>query len=195
MGTDSVTVSGLTATNYVLSYIAGKLTITRAPLAVTPNSPSRPYGAANPAFTGTITGLQNNDPITATYTTPAGPTTEIGSYSINAALNDLAGRLGNYTVTTNVGVLTIVPAPLSVTPDDLTRPYGAANPTLTGKLSGVANGDAITASYSTTAVAASPVGPLEISASSHRREAPRLRPHHQHRDADSRPGSAGGHRR
>ena len=177
-GTDAVAASGLTAANYAISYVAGTLTIAKAPLTVTPDSLSRLYGAANPVLTGTIVGLQNSDPITATYTTPAVPTSDVGAYAINTALDDPAGRLSNYSVTTGTATLTISPAPLSVTPDDLSRAYGAANPTLTGVVSGVQNGDAILATYSTPAVASSPAGPVAITAAALRREAARL---HHHR--------------
>ena len=115
-------------------------------------------------LTGTITGVQNDDPITATYATSVDTAGDVGVYPINAVLNDPMGLLANYTVTSNVGTLTVTPAPLSVTPDSLVKTYGAANPPLTGTVSGVQNGDVITASYSTPAVAASAVGAYDITA-------------------------------
>ena len=93
---------------------AGNLTITPAPLVVTPDSFTRVYGAANPALTGTITGLENNDPISATYTTSADAASDAGTDPITATLNDPTDRLGNYTVTTNAGTLTITLLPLVV---------------------------------------------------------------------------------
>ena len=119
--------------------------MTPAPLVVTPDNLIRLYGAANPALTGTITGVQNNDPITATYATSAAATSGVGEYPITSTLNDPMNLLGNYAVTTSAGTLTVTPAPLLVTPDSLVKTYGAANPTLTGTLSGVQNGDALTA--------------------------------------------------
>src|SRR5205823_9198375 len=73
-------------------------------------------------------------------------------------------KLGNYVVTSNNGKLTVNPAPLSVVVDAKTKIYGDSNPTLTGTLTGVKNGDNITASYSTTATAASVIGPYDITA-------------------------------
>ena len=166
VGTYPVTVSGLTAANYTISFVTGHLTIAAAPLTLTPNSVSRSYGAANPVLTGVITGLENNDPITASYASLASSTTEVGTSSINGVLNDPSGRLSNYTVTKNTGTLTIAPAPLLVTPDNLARLYAGANPTLTGKLTGVVNGDLFAASYSTTALADSPDGAYPSPASS-----------------------------
>ena len=88
------------------------LTVNPAPLTVTVNNASRSYGAVNPAFTGTITGLKNSDPITATYTTTATPASPVGTYPITAVLADPNNLLGNYTVTNNPGTLTVTPAAL-----------------------------------------------------------------------------------
>ena len=55
-----------------------------------------------------------------------------------------------------------VPGNLVVTASNQSRTYGASNPTLTGTLSGLLNGDNITATYSTTATPASPVGTYTI---------------------------------
>src|SRR5262249_1212000 len=133
-------------------------------LVVTPDNQSRSYGAANPALTGTITGLENNDAITAAYSTPATAASDAGSYSIAATLIDPAGKLSNYTVAIGTGTLTINQAPLVVTPASFTRPYGAPNPNLTGTVSGAVNGDVIIASFSTPASASSSPGPYSITA-------------------------------
>ncbi len=154
----------LAATNYVFSFVAGTLTVNPAPLTVTVNSASRSYGAVNPAFTGTITGLKNSDPITATYTTTATPVSPVGTYPITAVFADPNNVLGNYTVTNNPGTLTVTPAALTVIPNNLSRLYGDPNPTLTGVIVGIQNGDNITATYSTTAVLTSPVGNYPITA-------------------------------
>src|SRR5207248_1283145 len=72
--------------------------------------------------------------------------------------------LGNYDVTSTNGTLSVTPAPLSVSTDDKARLYGDANPPLTGSISGIKNSDNITASYATTATAASAVGGYPITA-------------------------------
>jgi Ca2+-binding RTX toxin-like protein len=53
--------------------------------------------------------------------------------------------------------LMVARAPLTVTMDSKTKVYGAALPTFTGTLTGVVNGDAIAASYNTSATATSDV--------------------------------------
>ncbi|TMC51834.1 MAG: hypothetical protein E6J19_15965, partial [Chloroflexi bacterium] len=85
-------------------------TIGRAPLTIRANDASRPFGAANPTFTGTITGLVFGDNITATYATTATPTSPLGTYDITPTPIDPDGKLGNYTLTIVKGKLTVTPA-------------------------------------------------------------------------------------
>jgi hypothetical protein len=103
------------------------LTISKAPLTITPNAASRAYGAANPVFTGSITGMLAGDGITATYASAATATTVAGVYSsganaISSTLSDPNGKLGNYTVTQNVGTLTITQVMPAVTLTSPTNP-------------------------------------------------------------------------
>ncbi|MCX6928259.1 MAG: MBG domain-containing protein, partial [Verrucomicrobia bacterium] len=148
--------------NYATSFTANALTITPASLVVTANNSSRLYGAANPALTGTVTGLQNGDSITASFATVATVTSPVGAYSITATLSDPGSRLGNYNLTTNNGTLTVTAAALTVQADDKTRSFGTANPVFTGLLSGLKNADNITATFSSVATPASPVGTYPI---------------------------------
>ncbi len=152
----------LALTNYIVTQTNGVLSITPAAMVVTADSAARPYGAANPAFTGSLNGLENGDAITASYSTLATLASGVGPYAITPGLNDPNLALSNYTVTLTPGTLTVTPAALSVAADSLTSVYGGAIPTLTGKLTGVLNGDAITATYSTLATPASAVGPYAI---------------------------------
>ena len=85
----------------------GTLTVAAAPLTVTANNVARAFGVANPVFTGSIVGLQNNDNITATYSCSATTSSPDGIYQIVPNLVDPQGALSNYTVTTNIGALTI----------------------------------------------------------------------------------------
>ena len=117
---------------------------------------------ANPALSVTIVGIKNGDPITASVSTTADPTSPIGTYPIVATLIDPTNKLGNYAVTINNGTLTINPAPLSVTAANASRLFGTPNPPLSGIITGIKNSDPITATYSTTAIATSPVGTYPI---------------------------------
>jgi hypothetical protein len=103
--TDSTDYAGATA-SVLIDVIQAGLTVTAA-------SVSRVYGASNPAFSGSITGLVNNDNISATYASTANNFTAPGVYgpaSANAivpTLVDPSGRLANYFVTIVNGSLTI----------------------------------------------------------------------------------------
>ena len=143
--------------NYTVVVNNGVLTVNKAPLTVSVANASRLYGAANPAFTGAITGLKNGDVITASYSTTATAASNVGTYPITPTLSDPAGVLPNYAVTTTNGTLTITPAPLTVTAANASRVYGDPNPVFTGAITGLLNGDNITATYSTTATPASAV--------------------------------------
>ena len=148
--------------NYSVTLNDGTLTVTTAPLSVTANNVTRKYGQSNPALTGSITGLQNGDNITATYSCTATASSTVGTYSIVPTLVDPNNRLGNYSVTLNDGTLTVTTAPLAVTANNVSRQYGQSNPALTGSITGLQNGDNITATYSCTATASSTVGAYSI---------------------------------
>jgi 6-phosphogluconolactonase (cycloisomerase 2 family) len=152
----------LAATNYTFAFVDGTLTVTPAALTVTAANASRLYGDPNPAFTGTVTGLKNGDNITATYASTATPASPVGNYPIVPTLVDPTAKLGNYTVTSNNGTLTVNRAPLSVTAANATRVYGDPNPVFTGTITGIKNGDNITATYASAATAASPTGTYPI---------------------------------
>ena len=148
--------------NYTVTSNNGTLTINPAPLTVTAANASMIYGDPVPALTGTITGLKNGDVIGATFSTPATPASPVGNYAIVPTLSDPNNKLGNYTVTTNNGVLTITPAQLSVTAADASRVFGDPNPVFTGTVVGIRNNDNITATYSSATDATTPVGNYPI---------------------------------
>ena len=161
----TATVSGAAAANYNITVIPGTLTITpTAPLVITVNNATRPYGAPNPTFTSTITGALNGDTFTVTYFTVATQFSPVGNYAINATVS--GANIANYNVTVVPGTLAITPAgtPLVVTVNSFSRPYGTPNPTFTGTVTGLVNGDTVTVTYSTVATIASPVGTYPITA-------------------------------
>jgi hypothetical protein len=131
-------------------------------LVVTAIDAGRFYGDANPEFAGTISGLRNGDTITVTYATVANPGSAAGDYTIVPTLVDPDNQLGNYVVIINNGTLTVSPAPLSIVADDLSRAAGQPNPAFTGTVSGVKNGEDITATYDSPATAGSEAGAYPI---------------------------------
>ena len=191
----AITCSGATSTNYAISYVAGTLTVTTATLTVTANDKTKTYGAANPTLTHTTTGFVNGDNAgdltgSITCSTPADGTSPVGAYPITCA----GATSTNYAISYVDGTLTITTATLTVTADNQTKTYGAANPTLTHTTTGFVNGDdetdltdAITCS--TAADETSPVGAYPITCAGAtsdelRDHLRRRHPHGDHRDPD-----------
>ena len=169
-GAGTVVVAAFQAGNVLYNpapSVTNSCVVAKAPLtASAQTNASRPYGAANPAFTGTVTGQVNGDVFTAisvsvaSATTPAGTYAPPSVYALTPVLSDPGYRLTNYTVFTNLGTLTIskTTTPLIVSANSASRPYGQANPTFSGTISNLLNGDAITASFISTAVTNTPAG-------------------------------------
>jgi hypothetical protein len=100
------------------------LTVTPFALTVSADSVSRPYGATNPPLTGTLTGVQNGDHLTTTFHTAADTNSPVGAYPITPIFDDPDSKLGNYSVLTNLGTLTVEPAVLTVTASAQSKTYG-----------------------------------------------------------------------
>jgi filamentous hemagglutinin family protein len=143
--------TGATVYGYQLSSTsaAGNIGIINpATLTYTANTASRTYGAANPAFSGTVTGFVGGDTQasattgTLSFGTPATTTSNAGSYAINGT--GLTANNGNYSFQqagANATALTINPAVLSYTANSASRTYGGANPAFSGTVTGFVNGD------------------------------------------------------
>jgi hypothetical protein len=170
VGTYPITCSGQTSTKYAITYKPGTLTVSRASLTVTASDASRSYGAANPDFSSSASGLVNGDSLASiglngvTCSTTATPSSPVGTYPI-----DCSGPSSttNYDITYSAGTLTVTPASLTITANDATKVLHAPNPTFTATYSGLANADTAsslsgTLTCSTTAVTGSPIGSYPI---------------------------------
>ena len=143
--------------NYAVTINPGTLTVTTAQLTVTVANATRVYGDPNPAFTVSFSGFINGDTAAVVSGSPnctsADPTAAVGTYPIVCTQGTLAAT--NYVFVFVNGTLTVTPAPLTVTAANATRLYGDANPAFTGTITGIKNGDNITATYTATAVTSS----------------------------------------
>jgi hypothetical protein len=148
----------LANSNYTISYTAANLTVTAAPLTVTADAQSRLYGAAKPALSYVSSGLVNGDTLSGGLTTTATTTSNVGAYGI--AQGTLANS--NYTISYAAANLTVTAAPLTVTANAQSRPYGAVNPTLSYTSSGLLNGDTLSGLLATSATVSSNVGAYAI---------------------------------
>ena len=102
------------------------LVVSPAPLTVTASNASRVFGASDPVFGGTISGLQNGDMITATYSPTSSPFAQPGTYLIVPELVDPNNLQSNYSVTLVNGTLTVLQAtPIITWPNPAPTLYGA----------------------------------------------------------------------
>jgi hypothetical protein len=158
--------TGSAAGNYTLGVVTpGTLTITALAITATANPATMKYGQAVPAITGSLSGVLTQDQgnVTAAFSTTATATSPVGVYPIVVQISGSAA--GNYTVTLNgTPTVSIQPAVVTAAASNQTREYGAANPVLTGTLTGVLPQDAanVAAIFSTTATPVSPVGTYPI---------------------------------
>jgi hypothetical protein len=181
VGSYLVSGSGLAANNgnYVFVQAAANsaaLTITPATLTYTADAASRLYGAANPAFSGTVTGFVNAEmQATATtgsasFTTLATTASNVGSYLVTGS--GLTANNGNYVfvqASANGTALSITPATLTYTAAPAAVPVGRNPGNLSGTVSGFAAGDTLAQatagalSWTTPAAAGSGIGTYPIS--------------------------------
>ena len=114
--------------------------VTPASLTIKAANKGKLYGAATPALTVTYRGLVNGDTAAASVPVILGTTTAssgVGKY----AIIPIAATNSNYTVHCVNGTLTITKAALTITADNKTKAFGAANPPLTARYTGLVNGD------------------------------------------------------
>jgi len=128
------------ATNYVITYATGTLTVNPAALSVTVDAMTKTYGASDPVFTATYTGLVNNETSAALG----------GTLALNRAAGENVGvyqitpgglTSTNYAITFNPGTLSIGKAPLSVTAAAKAKTYGAVDPAFGVAYTGFVNNE------------------------------------------------------
>jgi hypothetical protein len=137
-------------------------------LTITAVNKNKVYGQANPALTGSFTGLVNGNSSSVvaglSVSTVATMASGTGAYPITLS----GGTAANYTITRVNGTLTVMPAPLTITADSKIRVHGQANPPLTATFTGLVNGDPAAVvsglTLSTAATTASDVGSYPITA-------------------------------
>jgi DNA-binding beta-propeller fold protein YncE len=109
-GAGLVTLQGSEAadSNYAAGTLKATFLAAQAPLTVAANNATRAYGAINPAFTGSISGVKYSDTFTESFSTAATTATRVGSYAIVPSVS--GSSLGNYAVSVTNGTLNITQA-------------------------------------------------------------------------------------
>ena len=139
-----ITASGAAGDNYAITYVSGTLTVTPAALTITADYMSKVYGAALPTLTASYSGFVNGDADTSLTALPILSTTATtASHVADSPFSIVASGASSadYAISFINGVLTITPAPLTITADDKTKVYGDPLPALTASYAGFVNGD------------------------------------------------------
>ncbi|WP_334168764.1 MBG domain-containing protein [Methylobacter sp.] len=131
----------ITSSNYTFVGIDGQLSVTPRPLDVTAIAANKTYGEPDPMFTYTATGFVNGEPasvLTGILARTAGETVAEGPYTINQG--SLSAN-SNYSISYSGSILTINPALLTITADNLSKTYGDSDPVFTYIATGFVNGE------------------------------------------------------
>ena len=100
-----ITPSGLSGSNYAITFSTGVLTVIRKSLSVTADDKNKLYRDADPAFTATVVGLVGTDTEELiTYTLSRAVGEDVGEYVVTASGE---AEQGNYLVSYYTGTLTI----------------------------------------------------------------------------------------
>ena len=148
------------------------LTVNKAALTAIADPQAKVYGQANPVLTVHYSGFVGSDDASKLTTQAMASTTAltgspVGVYTITVS----GGAADNYSINNyQTSSLTITPAPLTITANNISKVYGAGVPALTVSYSGFVNGDnasglATAPTLSTTATASSAVGIYTITPS------------------------------
>src|SRR6185503_19457956 len=108
---------------------------------VTADNKSKVYGAADPALTKTVTGLQYADDASVVSGTILNTTTGAAATFGTHAITISGSVASNYNITEVPGTLTVSKAALTVTADDKSKVYGAADPALSSSVTGLQYAD------------------------------------------------------
>jgi MBG domain (YGX type)/PKD domain/Bacterial Ig-like domain (group 1)/Bacterial Ig-like domain (group 3) len=115
VGSYPITASGLTSSNYAITFVNGQLTVTKTVLTITADNKSRIYNTVNPPLTFKLSGFVNGDTAATAFTgspslaTSARTSSNAGAYPITATIGTLSSN--NYSFTFISGKLTVNRAP------------------------------------------------------------------------------------
>src|SRR5438552_8511956 len=160
--------------NYTSTYHNGTLTVTKATLSVSASGDNKVYDGTTNATVTLSDNRLSGDVLTITYTNASFADKDVETNkTISVSGIAISGSAAaNYQLTSMTATTSadITPASLTVSGDDQSRSYGAANPTLTASLSGFVGGEDSSVlggalAISTTADTSSPVGnyPIQVS--------------------------------
>jgi len=159
--------SGAGDPNYAISYVAGTVTVAKAPLTITASSGAMTYGGAVPTITPAYTGFVNGDGPGKLTTAPSCSTTATSSSPVAGSpyASSCSGAVDpNYAISYAGGSVTVAKAPLTITASSPTGTYGSPSPAVAPLYTGFVNGETASSlttkpTCSTTATSSSPASP------------------------------------
>ena len=160
------TCSGAVDANYTINYVPGLVTVSPAPLTITASSGNMAYGSSPPTITPLYSGFENSEIASSgappTCSTPAGSSSPVSGSPYASTCSGAVDA--NYAINYVPGLVTVSPAPLTITASSGSMAYGSSPPTITPSYAGFVNGDSTTSLgsqpvCSTTATSGSPPSP------------------------------------
>ena len=136
--------SGAVDSNYSIGYVAGSVTVNKAPLTITASSPSMTYGGSVPTITPGYSGWKNGDSASSLSTPPTCTTTATSSSPVLGSpyTSSCSGAVDpNYSIGYVSGTVTVNKAPLTITASNVSMTYGGTVPNVVAGYSGFVNGD------------------------------------------------------
>ena len=124
--------------NYTVSESLGTLTVNPAALTVTTESASKTYDGSPLTAGASLSGLARGETATAAAT---GSVTDAGSAKNTYTLSWGSAKPSNYTVSENLGTLTVNPATLAVATESASKTYDGSPLAAGASLSGLAGGE------------------------------------------------------
>ena len=126
-----ITASGAVDTDYAISYVGGKFTVTPASLTITANNAAKAYGAALPSLSASFSGFVNGDTSASLTTQPTLSSTGTAASHVAGspyAVNASGAVDSNYHITYVAGGLSVTPVALTITANNGSMLYGAGLP-------------------------------------------------------------------
>ena len=161
VNTYSITPKGLTSENYAITFVEGKLTVTKKALTITAPDQGVIYGEDVPAMEAIIGDLVGNDKVTATVTTTYTKGAKVGDYT--TSIGEVRGA-ENYAESKVDGKLTVTAKELRVTLADATVEYGKEVTLPEAQITGLYGTDDVAYAITTDYQVGSPVGEYAITA-------------------------------
>jgi Bacterial Ig-like domain (group 3)/MBG domain (YGX type) len=159
-GTDtlSVTLTPADAVDYTTVTKTVQLTVSQAtPVITWANPASISYGTALSSVQLNATASTDGSFV---YAPPAGTEFMVGTHQLSVTFTPT--DLANYTTATKTVSINVTQSVLTVEADSFTRLYGTSNPTFTGSVTGMQNGDTFAETFSNSATTLTTVGQYPI---------------------------------